>query len=370
MVFIMAAGGTGGHVLPALSVARELERRGRQVVFVGTRHGLEARLVPRAGFAIEFIEIGALKRTGLLRRLRTLAQLPVSVWRAARLLTRLRAAAVLSLGGYAAGPVALAAWLCGTPLVILEPNATPGLTNRWMGRVAARVLLNFPEAARFFPAARTEVAGVPVREEFFRLQAKPRTELFQVLVVGGSQGSRTLNRAARESWPLFRAANFPLRMVVQTGPAAYEEMARAFAAAGIQGEVTPFIEDMPAAFAAADLVVCRAGAGSLAELAAAGKPALLVPFPYAADDHQLRNAEALVEAGAARMALDREMDGRRLYQEVRELAEQPLLLDQMSRAIRRFARPQAARRAAEALEEAAAQAGKFSVDKDPVQQKQ
>lgn len=366
MVFVMAAGGTGGHVLPALAVARELRRRGRQAVFLGTRRGLEARLVPQAGFPVEFIEIGALKRVGAGRRLRTLAQLPSGVWRAARLLGKLEAAAVLSLGGYAAGPVALAAWLRGTPLLILEPNAVPGLTNRWMGRAAARVLLNFPEAARYFPAGRTELSGVPVREEFFAIPFKPPGETFEVLVTGGSQGSRTLNEAARRSWPLFRASNFPVRMVLQTGPAAYEPLACEFAGSGIAGQITPFIDDMPAAFARADLVVCRSGAGAVAELAAAGKPALLVPFPYAADQHQLRNAEALVRAGAARMAADAELDGRRLYEEVRELAGQPALLEQMSRAVRSFARPDAARRAADALEAAVRGGAKIPVDRDPL----
>jgi len=367
MVFVMAAGGTGGHVWPAVAVARELRRRGHQAVFVGRRGGLEERLAPAEGFELEFIEISGLKRVGLVKQLRTLWQLPSSTFRALGLLKRRRAAAVFSMGGYVAGPVCLAAWLLGVPLVVLEPNAVPGLTNRWTGKVAARILLNFAEAARHFPADRSELSGVPVREEFFRLAAKPPGEWFDVLVTGGSQGSRRLNEAARQSWPLFRASGLRVRMTLQTGPAFYAELAREFAQAGLPGAVTPFIEDMAGALSGADLVVCRAGAGALAELAAAGKPAVLVPFPFAADQHQLRNAEALVRAGAARLVLDREMNGQRLYREVRELAERPERLESMARAVREFARPQAAERAAEALLRAARGVG---LDREAGQSKQ
>lgn len=353
MVFLMAAGGTGGHVLPALAVARELRARGHQVLFVGTRKGLECRLAPVEGFAVECIEIGALKRVGWVRQVRTLWQLPLSTLRAMGLLKRCGAAAVFSMGGYVAGPVCLAAWLRGTPLVVMEPNVVPGFTNRWAGKVARRVLLNFPETATFFSAGKCEVTGVPVREEFFRLPPKPPGEFFDVLVTGGSQGSRRLNEAVRQSWPLFRAGPVRVRITLQTGPAAYAELVREFAQAGIPGRVTAFIDDMPGAFAQADLVVCRAGAGTVAELAAAGKPALLVPFPYAADDHQLRNAEALVRAGAARMVLDHELTGERLYREVMELASEPERLASMGRAARKFARPGAAQRVAQVLIEEA-----------------
>ncbi|MGC8794940.1 MAG: undecaprenyldiphospho-muramoylpentapeptide beta-N-acetylglucosaminyltransferase [Bryobacteraceae bacterium] len=357
MVFVMAAGGTGGHVMPALAVARELRRQGHHAVFVGTQRGLEMRLAPAEGFAVELIRIGGWQRVGLARRLQTLVELPWSTLRAWLLLGRWRAAAVFSMGGYAAAPVCLAAWLRRVPVVLLEPNVVPGLTNRWTGRFAARVLVNFEATAAHFERARTEVTGMPVREEFFRLPPKPRGEWFDVLVTGGSQGSRTLNQAARESWPLFRKAASKVRMVLQTGPAAYPELAREFEHAGIQGRVTPFLDDMAAAFAQADLVVCRAGAGAVAELAAAGKPSILVPFPYAADQHQLRNAETLARSGAARLVEDREMNGRRLYEEISHLAERPEELEAMSRAVRRFARPDAARRAAAALVEAGERGG-------------
>jgi UDP-N-acetylglucosamine--N-acetylmuramyl-(pentapeptide) pyrophosphoryl-undecaprenol N-acetylglucosamine transferase len=247
----------------------------------------------------------------------------------------------------------LAAALRRIPMVLMEPNATPGMTNRWMGRVAARTLISFPETARCFPKGKTELTGVPVRAEFFGLARKPREAALGVLVTGGSRGSRTLNQAARQSWPLFREAGFPIRMVLQAGREAHAELAREFAATGLEGQVVPFIDDMPAAFAAADLVVCRSGAGAVAELAAAGKASILAPFPFAADDHQRRNAEALASAGAARVVPDRELTGRRFFEEIRSIAEEAGLLERMGEAVRRFAHPRAAERAAEALEEAA-----------------
>jgi UDP-N-acetylglucosamine--N-acetylmuramyl-(pentapeptide) pyrophosphoryl-undecaprenol N-acetylglucosamine transferase len=353
MTFLMAGGGTGGHVIPALAVARELKRRGHAPLFVGTRTGLEARLVPDAGFPIEFIEIGGLKRVGLARMLRTLWQLPLSTAHTFAALARWRPAAVFSMGGYAAGPVMLAAAARRIPMVLMEPNAVPGLTNRWMGRLSSLALVSFEETARWFPRGKAELAGLPVRPEFFALPAKPRGDRLTVLITGGSRGSRTLNQAARASWPLFKAAPFPVRLLHQTGREAHGEIARDFLATGLDGEVLPFIDDMPAAFACADLLVCRSGAGAVAEVAAAGKPAIFVPFPYAADDHQTRNAEALSRAGAARLVPDREFDGRRFFDEVAALAAAPQPLERMGAAARRFAHPAAAERAADALEKLA-----------------
>lgn len=347
---VMAGGGTGGHVVPLLAVARELQARGHQPVFIGTRTGFEAKLVPAAGFPLEFIEIGGLQRVGLVRTLRTLAELPFSVGRVLLMLRQHRPAAIFSLGGFAAGPVVLAALSKRLPIVVMEPNAVPGLTNRKIGRFVARALLNFPEAARFFPPGKSEITGLPVRPEFFSIVPKPREAKLTVLITGGSQGSRTLNEAARGSWSYFAEAGLPVRLIHQTGSAHYEGLARKFAESGMEGQVLSFIEDMPAAFSRADLVICRAGAGTIAELAAAGKPSVLVPLPHAADQHQLRNAEAFVQAGAARLVLDAQMDGGRLFEEVGKLNSQPAVLKRMGEQARKFAHPDAARRAAQALE--------------------
>jgi UDP-N-acetylglucosamine--N-acetylmuramyl-(pentapeptide) pyrophosphoryl-undecaprenol N-acetylglucosamine transferase len=349
---VMAGGGTGGHVMPLLAVARELEADGHQSVFIGTRTGFEAKLVPPAGFPLEFIEIGGLNRVGMLRKIRSLAQLPWSVLRSRQLIEKHRPSAVFSLGGYAAGPVVLAALWKKSPLVVMEPNAMPGLTNRKIGRFVRRALLSFPDAARFFPPGKTEITGLPVRREFFQIRARQRDAQLTILITGGSQGSRTLNEAARGSWSYFREARSPVRFIHQTGTAAHAAIAQKFADSGMEGEVAPFIDDMPAAFARADLVICRSGAGAVAELAAAGRPSILVPFPSAADQHQLHNAEAFQKAGASVLVLDAEMDGGRLFEEVEKLRTHPELLQRMGTRARGFAHPDAARRAANVLEEA------------------
>jgi UDP-N-acetylglucosamine--N-acetylmuramyl-(pentapeptide) pyrophosphoryl-undecaprenol N-acetylglucosamine transferase len=349
----MAGGGTGGHIIPALAVARELRQRGREIFFVGTERGLESRLAPKDGFRLEFIRIGGLKRVGLRQAATTLFQLPISTIQAGRLLDSNRVAAVFSMGGYVAGPPVIAALIRRVPVVIMEPNAVPGLTNRRIARFVARALISFPETARYFPRGRTEITGLPVREEFFALPPQPSNPNFTILITGGSQGSRTLNQAARQSWPLFRQSGLPLRIIHQSGHATFEELRSAFAESGIQGEVLPFIADMPAAFAEAHLIVCRSGAGAVAELAAAGKPSILSPFPFAADQHQLRNAEAFARAGAAWLVPDSEMTGARMFRTVSESAAEPGVLERMGRAARELAHPGAARRAADVLEEVA-----------------
>jgi UDP-N-acetylglucosamine--N-acetylmuramyl-(pentapeptide) pyrophosphoryl-undecaprenol N-acetylglucosamine transferase len=347
--FLMAGGGTGGHVIPGLAVARELRERGHQVFFVGTDRGLEAKLVPAEGFELQKIDIGGLNRVGARQKIATLLRLPFATIAC----MNFPCDAVFSMGGYAAGPPVMAALLRRKPVVVMEPNALPGFTNRVIGRFVYRALVAFPETAARFPKNRTEVTGLPVREEFFRIAPKTRGPVLNILITGGSQGSRSLNQAGRESWPLFRAALFPVRIVHQTGAAGFEAMRAAFAEAGLEGQIVPFLTDMPAAFAAADVVVCRSGAGAVAELAAAGKPSILVPFPFAADDHQTRNAEAMERGGAARLVRDAEMNGEKLCTVVKELADSQEALARMGEAARRFAKPGAASRAAAILEEAA-----------------
>jgi UDP-N-acetylglucosamine--N-acetylmuramyl-(pentapeptide) pyrophosphoryl-undecaprenol N-acetylglucosamine transferase len=352
-VFVMAGGGTGGHVIPSLAVACELRRRGHEVFFVGTDRGVEARLVPAAGFELQLIRIGALKRVGAVQRLETLGQLPLGTLRMYGRLRRWKTSAVFSMGGYVAGPVVMAALIARKPVVVMEPNAVPGFTNRRIGGLVTRALVSFPETSRYFRRGRTEVTGLPVRQEFFTLPQKQRENVFSIFVTGGSQGSRTLNRAARESWPLFGQVDFPIRFVLQTGQPEYETLGAAFAQSKLRGEVKPFIEDMPSAFAEADLVICRSGAGAVAELAAAGKPSVLVPFPFAADDHQLHNAQAFESAAAAKLVLDRELTGAKLFELVTALARDREALERMGSAARRLAHPGAAARAAEILEEVA-----------------
>jgi UDP-N-acetylglucosamine--N-acetylmuramyl-(pentapeptide) pyrophosphoryl-undecaprenol N-acetylglucosamine transferase len=347
-LFVMAGGGTGGHVIPAIAVAREVCRMGYQVLFVGTERGVENKLVPAAGFRLEKIRVGGIKNLGVATRLLSLWQLVLETAGQIARFREWKPAAVFSMGGYVAGPPVLAALLRGVPVVVMEPNAVPGVTNRWIARWVRRALVNFEETKRFFPAGRTELTGLPVREEFFNLPARTSSD-FTVLITGGSQGSRTLNEAARQSWPLFQQANLPVRLIHQTGSTMFSALSDEFRQTGLSGEVSEFIQDMPGAFAQADFVVCRSGAGAVSELAAAGKPSMLVPFPFAADQHQLKNAEAFARAGAARMSLDKDWNGHRFFDVVRELYEDREHLKSMGDAARKLAHPGAARRAAEIL---------------------
>jgi len=346
--FVMTGGGSGGHVLPALAVARELRARGHQVRFIGVERGMEAKLVPAENFPIDWIEIGGLNRVGIKQTLTSLSELPFSVWQAARILDRAAPAAVFSTGGYVAGPVLFAAVWKHIPIVIMEPNAIPGFTHRHLARFVSRALVSFAETERWFPIGRTEVTGLPIREEFFAIPLKLPAAVFTVLITGGSQGSRTLNRAAEASWALW--SRDKMRLIHQTGSRMYAELAPKFHESGMPGEIAEFLTDMPGAFAQADIVVSRAGMGAVSELAAAGKPSILVPLPGATDQHQLKNALALEQAGAARMVLDRDMTGTRLVEEVANLIDTPGLLATMAAAAKAFAKPGAARRAADVLE--------------------
>jgi UDP-N-acetylglucosamine--N-acetylmuramyl-(pentapeptide) pyrophosphoryl-undecaprenol N-acetylglucosamine transferase len=313
---------------------------------------MEARLVKEAGYEMAYVRAGALNRVGIRQQLRTALHLPGSIGSARKLLRDFQAEAVFSMGGFVAGPVMAAAVLNRTPLVVMEPNAIPGFANRRVAKHVYRALVGFEPTRSLFPPSRAEVTGVPVRSAFFDVQPKQHGA-FSVLITGGSRGARTLNRAARESWQFFREQHNRIRIVLQAGFAEHESLAQEFARTGLDGAVVPFVRDMPTAFADADLVIARSGAGSVNEIAAAGMPSVLVPFPFAADNHQQKNAETLARAGAARMVLDGEMNGERLFQEVQQLQASVAEREQMRKAVRQFAHPGAAERAADVLEEAA-----------------
>src|ERR1035438_5772157 len=255
-LFLMAGGGTGGHVIPAIAVAREVSRMGFEVLFVGTERGVENRLVPAAGFRLERIRVGGIKNLGIATRFSSLWRLLSETAGQISRFSEWKPAAVFSMGGYVAGPPVLAALLRGVPVVVMEPNAVPGVTNRWIAKWVKRALINFEDTKRFFPVGRTELTGLPVREEFFHLPPKAGTE-FTVLITGGSQGSRTLNEAVRQAWPLFRDAGLPVRLIHQTGSPMFQALSDEFRQTGLSGEVYEFIQDMPGAFAQADFVVCR-----------------------------------------------------------------------------------------------------------------
>lgn len=350
---LIAAGGTGGHLFPGIAVAQELRRRDprARIVFVGTPRGLESRLVPRAGYELALLPVLPLKAVGFARLLRGLLALPWALLRAAALVRRLRPAAVLGVGGYAGGPVCLAASLLGVRTVILEPNARPGFTNRVLRPVVRRAACAYEEAVREF-GAKGVLTGNPVRGGFASLPARPHRPPLTLLAFGGSQGSRVLNQAL-----VAALGRLPgpaeLRLVHQTGEAQRAEVAAAYASAARDAEIVAFLDDMEARFAAADLVLARSGATTCAELCAAGKASVLVPFARAADDHQRVNAQALASAGAALMIEERELSGERLAQALAALVREPARIEAMESAARRLGRPDAAARVADLLVEPA-----------------
>jgi UDP-N-acetylglucosamine--N-acetylmuramyl-(pentapeptide) pyrophosphoryl-undecaprenol N-acetylglucosamine transferase len=299
---LIAGGGTGGHIIPALAVAHELVTRHQaDVLFVGTPRGMESRLVPAAGFQLRLIEVGPLKNVSLATRLRTMLDIPRSLFACRRLIREFEPDVVFGVGGYASGPGMAAALLLHVPTMAFEPNAMPGLANRLVGKRVQAAAVNFPAAAIFFRNA--EVTGIPVRPDFFKLP--PTTgESPHLLVFGGSQGARLFNNTLPAIAPALLAAVPGLTIQHQAGVRHAEATQEAYRASGADParlQVTGFLDDMPARFAQANLVMSRSGASTVAELAAAGKPALLVPFAAAADDHQTRNAEEMVKAGAAVM---------------------------------------------------------------------
>lgn len=338
---ILAGGGTGGHVIPALAIAQELRSRyAADVIFVGTARGIENRLVPAAGFRLELVQVGALKNVGLATRARTLFDLPRAVVRAWRILKDFRAQVVIGVGGYASGPAMLAAALAGVPTLAFEPNFVPGFANRVVAPMVNAAAVHFPETARCF--RRAQVTGVPVRRRFFEIPPRPAGAPPTLLAFGGSQGATALNRTLAASLPALIRALPGLHILHQTGERDYNDAQAAYLQAGISAEVSPFIDDMPGAFARADLLLCRSGASTVAEVTAAGKPAVFVPFPRAADDHQRRNAEALAQAGAAAVIPEAELTAERLVETVSKLMGDRARLAAMGAAARRLAHPDAA----------------------------
>lgn len=339
---IIAGGGTGGHLFPGLAVAQALARRtGSRIVFVGSSRGIETRVVPKHGFELRTLPIRALRGQGALGFVASALRVPASVAAAWRLLGEVRPGLVVGVGGYASAPAVVAAWARRVPTVLLEQNAHPGFTNRVLARLANRICVAFPESAAYFPASRTVETGNPVRP--LPTAAVERSRSFSVLIFGGSAGAHRLNEVGVDAVAKLAARGVP-RVLHQTGVADLDWVKIRYRELGIEADVRDFIDDMAAAYAAADLVVCRAGATTIAELTAFGKPSVLVPYPYAADDHQRKNAESLERRGAAHMILDRELTADELSEAMARLRENPAALDAMAAAARALGRPDAAER--------------------------
>lgn len=350
MRILLAGGGTGGHVIPALAVAEVLRANGHQAAFMGSARGLEKRLVPEAGFPLHLVHIGQLNRVSMATRIRTLIGLPLAVLAAMRILRSFRAQAVIGVGGYAAGPATLAAVLLRIPIVLFEPNVVPGYANRAVARFAANAAVHFAQTGKWF--RRFEVTGVPVRPAFFSLPPRRSTPP-TMLVFGGSQGARALNNLMIQTAPKLLEKIPGLHIVHQTGAHSFGSLHVAMAATAPTVEVRAFIDDMAQAFADADLIVCRSGASTVAEIAAAGKCALFVPFPGAADDHQLRNAELLASEGAALLIPESELNADNFVDQVAALFSDPPRMAEIARRAHALSHPGAAARIAQMALDAA-----------------
>jgi len=344
---ILAGGGTGGHIIPAIAIAQELQKRyAAEVLFIGTERGLEGRLVPAAGFPLQFVKVGALNRVSLATRLRTALDLPRAVFSAGRMLSQFQPDVVIGVGGYASGPAMLAAILKHLPRLAFEPNLIPGFANRIVAHFVSAAAVHFEQTGEYF--RNPMVTGVPVRPAFFQIPRKPYVQASPTLLVfGGSQGARAINQAMVRALPELMKRVPGLHVIHQTGERDYNQVQAAYTQASIQAEVHKFIDDMPGLFARADLVLCRSGASTVAEIAAAGKPAIFVPFPLAADDHQRRNAEAMEQAQAAVVLEETRLDEVWLVDTICALLDDPGRLARMSDAARAMAHPNAARDIAE-----------------------
>ncbi len=343
---LIMAGGTGGHVFPALAVAQELRAQGAEVMWLGTHQGLEARVVPAAGFPMAWIRVRGLRGKGMLRRLSAPLMLGYAMLQAFFLLLKLRPRAVLGMGGFVTGPGGLMAWLLRRPLLIHEQNSVAGLTNRWLAPLASRVMVAFPgslpNALQTGNPVRADIAALPEPAQRLKTHGKP----FRLLVLGGSLGAQALNTTVPAALARLPEALRP-EVWHQTGPRNLADGQQAYAGAGVVARVEPFVNDMAEAYGWADLVICRAGALTIAELSAAGVGALLVPYPHAVDDHQTGNAHYLANQGAAVLVQQCDLTAVRLEQMLQELIEDPARVEAMACKARALAQPDAARRVAQ-----------------------
>jgi UDP-N-acetylglucosamine--N-acetylmuramyl-(pentapeptide) pyrophosphoryl-undecaprenol N-acetylglucosamine transferase len=351
MRMLVAGGGTGGHVFPGMALAEEVVTRhpANDVVFVGTPRGLEARVVPEAGFPIELIEVKGLKGKGLLGAILNLLLLPGAFGRCWRILRKWRPDVVVGVGGYASGPLVLTAWLMRIPTAVQEQNAIAGITNRILGRVVDAAFTAFPEAARYFKGRKVYQLGNPIRRTLMENYMRPESAhgAPRLLVFGGSQGAHALNMRVIEALPHLADLRETIQITHQTGARDREYVEKGYRTCGFTPDVREFITDMSAAYAGCDLVVCRAGATTLAELTVCKKPSILVPFPAAADNHQVVNARSLASAGAAVVLEEKDLTGERLASEIRAILEDPDRRERMSRAAGRLGSPQASKEIAD-----------------------
>ena len=358
MKVLFAAGGTGGHIFPAIAVAKELLRRdaATEILFVGTARGLETKIVPDNGFQLSLIDSSGLKNVGFIGKIKGLTVLPKSFLEARSLIRQFRPHVVVGAGGYVSGPVLMMAAIMGVPTLVMDSNALPGFTNRQLARFIDKAALTFEESLPYF-GKKGVVIGNPVRQEFFEIEPKRREDLTHVLIFGGSQGARAINNAVADSLTELDDLAGKLTFTHQTGEGDFEKIRELYKRSAFENsDVRPFISNMVEEFAKADIVICRAGATTCAELAAAGKAAIMIPLPTAADDHQRKNAEAMERAGGAKMLLQRDLSGARIAEELREFVANPERITEMETAAKTVGRSDAAERAADLIDELKAKA--------------
>jgi UDP-N-acetylglucosamine--N-acetylmuramyl-(pentapeptide) pyrophosphoryl-undecaprenol N-acetylglucosamine transferase len=356
---LIAGGGTGGHVFPAIAIAREWLSRGkeREVVLVGTERGIEMKLVPQAGLPLETLRVAGLKGKGGATLFKNLSMLVPAMFDARRVMRKHKPVAAFGVGGYAAGPMMLATWLGRVPNIIFEPNAEPGLTNKLLAHLAKRIATGYEVSAQVW-RKKAIVTGCPVRAEFFSIAPRKPGKPMRLLVTGGSQGALPVNRAFVDSMDRLAARKNELSIVHQTGERDYDAVRTAYARREILAEVVPFLTNMPERFGWADVIVCRAGAITAAEVAAAGRAAIFIPFGRATDSHQLRNAQEMARAGAGRVITESELTAQKLTGEIFSLLDQPQEIEKLSSNARALARPHATREIVNLIEEAANVQGK------------
>ena len=358
---LIAGGGTGGHVIPALAVAREWLRRGssangrrgeRHVVLVGTERGIETKLVPQAGLPLELIRAAGLKGMGGKKLLHNLALIPAGLWDSEQILRRHRFNVAFGVGGYASGPIMFVAAMHRIPTVLYEPNVDPGLANRLVASMATRAAVAYPETAQRF-GKKSVLTGIPIRAEFFQIPHSIPRKLFHIFITGGSLGAHPINQAVMDALDRLVVRKNQLFIVHQTGERDYNAVRVAYERREFQAEVLPFIANMAERFAQADLIICRSGATTVAEVAAAGRAAIFIPFGAAADGHQTRNAAAMQDAGAGRLLPQNELSPERLTNEIFSLLDQPAKIAEMAERAHALAKPNAVEDIVDLLDEVA-----------------
>ncbi len=346
MRIIISGGGTGGHLFPGVALAEELVRKdsNNQILFVGTLQGLEAEVVPKLGYSIRFIKVEGIKGRKLSSKLRVAGKIPGSALQSFQIIRNLHPHLVIGVGGYASGPLVATAWALSIPTVIHEQNAYPGITNRILGWLVKRVFISFQETSKYFPKGKTRLMGNPVRRQFLEglKEKKEQGNSFSLLLLGGSQGSHRINTTMLEALNYLQKIRKGLKIIHQTGAKDYESVSRAYQTCGFDTEVKLFIDDISQAYHQADLVICRAGATTIAELTVSRKPAILIPFPHAAAYHQRFNARMLVDEGAAEIILEDDLNGDLLAKAILRYYHNRELLEKMGKRSGSIAHPQSA----------------------------